>query len=74
MSEKKINELKEKAADLQKELKELTPEELKQVNGGVGGKAKDAYIGDAATKAMDEAADRQVSRLAGASSAASIRR
>ena len=34
MSEKKLNELKEKVADLQEELKELTPEELEQVFGG----------------------------------------
>ena len=36
MSEKKLNELKEKVADLQEELKELTPEELEQVFGGAG--------------------------------------
>ena len=34
MSEEKLNELKEKVADLQEELKELTPEELSQVTGG----------------------------------------
>lgn len=34
MSEKKLNELKEKVAELQEELKELTPEELEQVFGG----------------------------------------
>ena len=34
MSEEKINELKEKEASLQEELKELTPEELEQVCGG----------------------------------------
>ena len=35
MSEEKLNELKEKVAGLQEELKELTPEELGQVFGGV---------------------------------------
>ena len=34
MSEEKLNELKEKVANLQEELKELTPEELEQVCGG----------------------------------------
>ena len=34
MSEEKLNELKEKVAGLQEELKELTPEELEQVCGG----------------------------------------
>ena len=34
MSEEKLNELKEKVASLQEELKELTPEELEQVCGG----------------------------------------
>ena len=34
MSEEKLNELKEKVAGLQEELKELTPEEVKQVTGG----------------------------------------
>ena len=34
MSEEKLNELKEKVAGLQEELKELTPEELEQVTGG----------------------------------------
>ena len=34
MSEERINELKEKVAGLQEELKELTPEELEQVTGG----------------------------------------
>ena len=34
MSEEKSNELKEKVAGLQEELKELTPEELEQVTGG----------------------------------------
>ena len=36
MSEKKLNELKEKVADLQEEIRELTPEELEQVFGGAG--------------------------------------
>ena len=36
MSEEKLNELKEKVAGLQEELKELTPEELEQVCGGIG--------------------------------------
>ena len=35
MSKEKLNELKEKVAGLQEELKELTPEELGQVFGGV---------------------------------------
>ena len=35
MSEEKLNELKEKVANLQEELKELTPEELEKVNGGL---------------------------------------
>ena len=34
MSEEKINELKEKVAGLQEELKELTPEEIEKVFGG----------------------------------------
>ena len=34
MPEEKINELKEKVADLQEELKELTPEEIEKVFGG----------------------------------------
>ena len=34
MSEKKLNELKEKVAELQEELKELTPEEIEKVFGG----------------------------------------
>ena len=34
MSEKKLNELKEKVAELQEELKELTPEEKEKVFGG----------------------------------------
>ena len=37
MTEDKLNELKEKVAGLQEELKELTPEELEQVFGGVSG-------------------------------------
>ena len=36
MSEKKLNELKEKVAELQEEIRELTPEELEQVFGGAG--------------------------------------
>ena len=36
MSEEILNELKEKVAGLQEELKELTPEELEQVFGGAG--------------------------------------
>ena len=36
MSEKKLNELKEKVAELQEELKELTPEEIEKVFGGAG--------------------------------------
>ena len=36
MTEKKLNELKEKVTDLQEELKELTPEELEQVFSGAG--------------------------------------
>ena len=35
MSEEKLNELKEKVAGLQEELKELTPEEIEKVFGGV---------------------------------------
>ena len=35
MSEKKLNELKEKVAELQEELKGLTPEEIEKVFGGV---------------------------------------
>ena len=35
MSEEKLNELKEKVANLQEELKELTPEEVEKVFGGV---------------------------------------
>ena len=35
MSEEKLNELKEKVAGLQEEVKELTPEELEQVTGGI---------------------------------------
>ena len=35
MSEEKLNELKEKVASLQEELKELTPEEIEKVFGGV---------------------------------------
>ena len=34
MSEEKLNELKEKVAGLQEELKELTPEEIEKVFGG----------------------------------------
>ena len=34
MSEEKLNELKEKVAGLQEELKELTPEEIEMVFGG----------------------------------------
>ena len=34
MSEEKLNELKEKVANLQEELKELTPEEIEKVFGG----------------------------------------
>ena len=34
MSEEKLNELKEKVAGLQEELKKLTPEEFEQVTGG----------------------------------------
>ena len=36
MSEKKLNELKERVAELQEEIRELTPEELEQVFGGAG--------------------------------------
>lgn len=36
MSEEKLNELKEKVASLQEELKELTPEEIEKVFGGAG--------------------------------------
>ena len=36
MSEEKLNELKEKVANLQEEIRELTPEELEQVFGGAG--------------------------------------
>ena len=36
MSEEKLNELKEKVAGLQEELKELTPEEIEKVFGGAG--------------------------------------
>ena len=34
MSEEKLNELKEKVAGLQEELKELAPEEIEKVFGG----------------------------------------
>ena len=34
MYEEKLNELKEKVAGLQEELKELTPEEIEKVFGG----------------------------------------
>ena len=37
MSEEKLNELKEKTADLPEELKKLTPEEMEQIFGGAGG-------------------------------------
>ena len=34
MSEEKLNELKKKVADLQEEIRKLTPEELEKVFGG----------------------------------------
>ena len=40
MSEEKLNELKEKVAGLQEELKELTPEEIEKVFGGNVGDIK----------------------------------